>query len=448
MSRILVVDDDAAIRRTLELQLGAHGHDVRACATAAEAAERAGKWDPAVALVDLRLPDGDGLSVMREISGCVPTCAVVIITGTQDMQATIEAIRQGAFDYLRKPLSIDDVLLVIEKATVRGPGVEPPQAVVTLSDRDLPAREIVGKDRGILEVIKQVGLLSENRITVLIVGETGTGKELVARAIHEAGSPGKPFLPLNCSTIVPTLLESELFGHEKDAFTGAHAQKKGMLELAADGTVFFDEIGDMPIDLQAKLLRALQEREFYRVGGVEPVSFGARVLAATRQDLAALIAEGRFREDLYYRLSVATISVPPLRERRGDIPLLVEHLLGKINRELGKAVHRAPESLLAQFQDHDWPGNVRELENVLTRAVAMSRGDVLDTEGMQFPPSPPKPEAASETEIKTLQEMERDHIQMALDRTDWNITQTARRLGISPPTLRKKIRDYGLDRTA
>jgi len=443
MSQILVVDDDAAICRSLELQLTAQGHAVRTCGAVAGLSELLQDWVPEVALVDLRLPDGDGLSVMRDLLDRAPNCAVAIITGTQDMAATIQAIKQGAFDYLRKPINFDDVLLVIEKAAARRSEAEAVDETVLMTEQDLPATEIVGRDRQITEVIKQIGLLSQSRVTVLVTGDSGTGKELIARAIHNAGTPGQRFMPINCSSIVPSLLESDLFGHERGAFTDAVARKLGKLEIAEAGTVFLDEIGDLPLDLQPKLLRALQEREFSRVGGTEPIALRARVIAATHQDLRHLIAEERFREDLYYRLNVTSISAPPLCDRRGDIPLLVEHLLSKINRDLHKAVKRVPQELMAQFMSYDWPGNVRELENILTRGVALSLSETLEMDALQFPPDARPPVSRPES-VKPLRDVERDHIAAVLALTDWNITQSSRLLGITPPTLRKKIADYGL----
>ena len=440
MSRILIVDDDAAICRSLAIQLRSHDHEVRTCTCGSEALDLLRDVAPDVAFVDLVLPDRDGLSVMKNILERRPDCSVVIITGTQDMQATIQAIRQGAFDYLRKPLSIDDVLLAIEKATSR-----PVRQVVAIEDRGTQAREIVGRARAILEVTKDIARLSQSRITVLITGETGTGKELAARALHEAGSPSAPFVAVNCSAVVPTLFESELFGHEKGAFTGAEARQVGKLELAGAGTVFFDEIGDMPLDLQAKLLRVLQERELYRVGGAEMLSFDARVIAATGQELSELVEAGRFREDLHYRLSVATVSLPPLRDRPDDIPLLVEHLLPRINRELHQSVTKIPEALVERLMSYDWPGNVRELENVLMRAVALSTGDVLEVDSIQPEPGPDASRTSPQG-VQTLREVEQDHVAKVLAATGWNITQTAKLLGISPPTLRKKIQDYSLSR--
>ncbi len=444
MSRILVVDDDAAIGRSLQLQLSAQGHEVRTYTSATEAMSRLHESTPEVALVDLRLPDSNGISLMGQILQAAPGCKVAIITGTQDMQATIQAIQEGAFDYLRKPLSIDDVLLVIEKAAAQEKAAQQNQRLLAVADEPVGAREIVGRDKAIVDVIKQIGLLSQSRVTVLILGETGTGKELVARAVHEAGNAGVPFVAINCSAVVPTLLESELFGHEQGAFTGAHARKLGKLEIAANGTVFFDEIADMPMDLQAKLLRVLQEREFCRVGGTEVLRFRARVLVATHHNIVELVEKGAFREDLYYRLRVATIRVPPLRDRRGDIPLLVEHLLSKINRELHKHVTQIPEGFMRRLESHDWPGNVRELENILTRAVALSTGETLNVEAVLGELE--SNAVAPEGDVPTLREIERFHVEKVLSMTGWNITRASAFLGISTPTLRKKIRDYYLKR--
>ena len=445
MSRILVVDDDAAICRSLQLQLCAQGHDVRTCTSVAEATPRLSDWVPEVAFVDLRLPDGNGLSLMGQILELSPECKVAIITGTQDMQATIQAIQGGAFDYLRKPLDIDDVFLVVEKAAAQTRAAEDKRRLLTIAERPTATRELVGRDKALIDVIKQIGLLSQSAVTVLILGETGTGKELVARAIHEAGAGEAPFIAINCSAVVPTLLESELFGHEKGAFTGADARKLGKLEIAANGTVLFDEIADMPMDLQAKLLRVLQEREFCRVGGTEVVPLSARVLAATHHDIAGLVEKGTFREDLYYRLRVATISVPPLRDRRGDIPLLVEHLLAKVNLVLHRQVTRVPEAFMKRLASHDWPGNVRELENALMRAVALSTGDTLNAEAV-WGDLQSDVAATSEGEVLTLRELERTHVSKVLAMAGWNITRSSELLGISPPTLRKKIRDCGLKR--
>ena len=281
---------------------------------------------------------------------------------------------------------------------------------------------------------------------MLIRGESGTGKELVARALHEASCPGKPFVAVNCSAVVPTLLESELFGHEKGSFTGAERQKLGKLELAGEGTVFFDEVGDMDVDLQAKLLRVLQEKEFERVGGSGPLPFGARVVCATHRDLRQMAEAKGFREDLLYRIAVSEIVLPPLRGRRGDIRLLVQHFLRKLGAELHKKVEGIDEAAMHRLEQYDWPGNVRELENILARAIALARTPTLMTEDIAFSAGGSTGTGPGGGPVMPLADAERHHIERALLSADWNITQTAKLLQISPTTLRKKIADYGLRR--
>ncbi|MCX8038102.1 MAG: sigma-54 dependent transcriptional regulator [Candidatus Sumerlaeia bacterium] len=439
MSRILIVDDDRALCRSLEIQLSAQGHMVKWANTAQEGLAALANGPPDLLLLDLKLPDQSGLDVLRRIRQKYAELPVVMITGHQDMKAAIEAMRGGAVDYLRKPFDVDDLVQMIEKTKARAG--RPHVSLESISDEPY---EIVGSDRKIVEAVKQIGLLSQSRVSVLIEGETGTGKELVARALHEAGSPGEPFAAINCSAIVPTLLESELFGHEKGAFTGASARKLGKLEFAGHGTVFLDEIGDMSLDLQGKLLRVLEERVFERVGGLQGIPLWARVVAATNRDLESLVAEGKFRRDLFYRLAVARIWLPPLRERRGDIPLLVRHLLTRIARKVHKPITGIEEKAIERLVAYDWPGNVRELQNVLTRAAALARSPIvtLDDLELRFGAfAEPVPPAA---EIATLREAEKEHIARALAAKGWNITRTAKLLHISPTTLRKKIADYGL----
>jgi len=449
MSSFLVIDDDRALARSLEIQLGAEGHEVRSAHTAADGLATLADFTPDIVLLDLKLPDRGGLDLLPRILEMRPGIPVVVITGREDTRAAIDAMRAGAFDYIRKPFDIDDVLLLPEKAARTHHHTA--DTAVPVEELSADAGEIVGRDRRIVEAVKQIGLLSRSRVTVLIEGETGTGKELAARALHRAADPGKPFVSVNCSAVVPTLFESELFGHEKGAFTGADRTKIGKLEYADDGTVFFDEVGDMPLEFQAKVLRVLQERKFERVGGLEPIRFDARVVAATHRDLESLVRDGRFRQDLFYRLAVSRLALPPLRDRRGDIPLLVRHLLDRIGKSLHRKVDAVEEDALARLAAYDWPGNVRELENVLTRAVALARGPVLTDEEIESSlgkaaggaassaAAPPEPSG-----IRPLRDVERDHILEALTATGWNVTRTAALLQISPTTLRKKIRDFGL----
>lgn len=443
MSRIVIIDDDLALCRSLQIQLDEQGHTVTFAGRGKEGVELAKTSAPDLVLLDLALPDGSGLGFLKQLvdSTEIP---VAMITGQQDMKATIEAMRAGAFDYLRKPFELEEVLLLLEKLNRLGR-----TAWKTGTETDAePAierrHEIIGADRNMVQLIKDIGLLSRSRVTVLIEGESGTGKELVARALHEATAPGEPFVAINCSAVVPTLLESELFGHEKGAFTGADRAKTGKLALAGQGTFFLDEIGDMTLELQAKLLRVIQEREFERVGGLQPIPFHARVIAATHRDLKEAVADGTFREDLLYRLAVARLRVPPLRERRGDIRLLVQHLLARIARELDRQVSSVDQAALQKLEAHDWPGNVRELENVLMHAVALSRHDVLIADDLEFSFADTERPAPATGAIIPLKDAEKKHVERALLAHDWNITQAAKALEISPTTLRKKIGDYAI----
>ncbi|GMU91494.1 MAG: sigma-54-dependent Fis family transcriptional regulator [Candidatus Hydrogenedentota bacterium] len=442
--KILVIDDDTALCRSMQIHLERSGHEVHLAHTAGDGLNRFETELPDLMFVDLKLPDRSGLDVLRTTNQSAHPCLSVMITGTQDMKATIEAVRLGAFDYIRKPLDLDAVLLTVEKAGQQRARARK-STPIEAADADGQPHEIVGASPNIIEVIKQIGLLSQSRIPVLILGESGTGKELVARALHEAGSPGRPFIALNCSSVVNTLLESELFGHIKGAFTGADSDKPGRLEMAGEGTIFFDEIGDMAIELQAKLLRAIQERSFERVGSVKSQPLRARVIAATHRDLESMVASGAFREDLYYRLAVSTIRVPPLRERRDDIPALAQRLLARICRDLHRPITSIDAKGVQRLQAYDWPGNVRELENVLTRAALFTRGDtILDENISRSLGSSPVRRDTPQAPIKTLREAEREHVEAALFATGWNITHTATMLDISPTTLRKKIHDYEL----
>ncbi len=446
--QILIIDDDVALCRSMQIQLESEGHSVDVVHNGADGLSHIDSAKPDLLFLDLNLPDTTGLHVLRKLQDKKCESVIIMITGVQDAKSTIEAIRSGAFDYIRKPLDLDAVLLAIEKAgrRLKSRRAASGQVVTQIDQLESPPHEIVGADEKIIDILKQIALLSENRIPVLIQGESGTGKELVARALHETACPREPFVAVNCSAIVPTLLESELFGHVKGAFTGADTSKSGKLKYVGAGTLFLDEIGDMSYELQAKLLRVLQEREFEPVGGTEVLPFKARVVAATHRDLASMVAEGEFREDLYYRLAVSTIRVPPLREHLSDLPLLTQHVLARINRELHKEFSGVEEPALRRIQMYDWPGNVRELINVLTRAALLCRGRVLTEEAVVTALGRGIQSVAPPTEIKTLREAEKEHIEKALLFTGWNITQTAAMLETSRVTLRRRIDEFGLRR--
>jgi two-component system response regulator AtoC len=338
---------------------------------------------------------------------------------------------------------------VVSKALHIAAATRSHEPVVDHSGMSHARRRIVGNTLGMNAIFKTIGLLSRNQATVLIMGETGCGKELIARVIHDS-SPQKdqPFVTVDCTTLVDSLMESELFGHERGAFTGAVETKRGRLELAGRGTIFFDEVGELPLLLQAKLLRFLEYREFTRVGGTHVQRSNARIVAATNRSLDQLVQQGRFRHDLLFRLKVVSIQVPPLRKRLEDLPKLVRYFLGQINQELHTRVDRFEDEAMDKLAGHDWPGNVRELKNVLTKAVLDSRGPVLLAEAVAgaLTESTPKPPAANEDDLRTLDEVEQEHILSALNLTDWNISATARALGVSRPTLRKRMTRYGLER--
>ncbi|MHA1567894.1 MAG: sigma-54-dependent transcriptional regulator, partial [Alphaproteobacteria bacterium] len=363
MNKILIVDDDKSICQTLELHLTDQEYRVTVAHRVAEAQQHWPEISPDLVLLDLNLPDGSGIDLLREAIRMKWSGKVIMITGFQDMSSTIEAMKLGAFDYLIKPLNLDNLDLTIQKAITMARMSEQLKALSRDQVGDLKPDDIVGNSRSIHEVIKQIGLAANSSVTVFVLGETGTGKELVARVIHRSSTPEEPFVAINCSAMVETLLESELFGHEKGAFTGADSRKIGKLEFAGAGTVFLDEVSELSLNLQAKLLRVIQEREFERVGGLRAIPLQARIIAATNRNLEEFVKAGKFREDLYYRLNVFYINLPPLRVRREDIALLVPHLLKRINHELHLSVTKVANEDMARLTAYDWPGNIRELLN-------------------------------------------------------------------------------------
>lgn len=440
MARILVIDDDVALCKSLQIILTREGHEVHWANTGNSGLAMLNENEHELVFVDLDLPDISGLDVIKTTSR-KSNGLTVMITGIQDAKAGIQAIQLGAFDYVRKPLDRAALLSIIENAERFSTGQAQGGASSILRDSPNPY-DIIGSHPKITNLIKQVSLFSKSHVPILIQGETGTGKELVARALHDTASPRDPFLAVNCSAVVATLLESELFGHVRGAFTGADADKAGKLELAGTGTVFFDEIGDMSYDLQAKLLRVIQEREFERVGSATLFPFRARVICATHRDLTRMVREGTFREDLYYRIAVSVLNVPSLRERRSDIESLAEHALSRLSRELNDNVRFIDRLAMRRCLEHDWPGNVRELFNVLTRAVLLARGPTITADLIEASIRDTWPCTATQDETKALREVEREYIYRTLLSNEWNIKRTARLLEISPITLRKKIRDY------
>ena len=468
MAHLLLIDDDAdLIPQQVRQAFAAPSHRVEVAATGAAGIERVRADPPDVILLDLRLPDQSGLDVYRTIHEIDARIPVIFATMAKTADTAIEAMKEGAFDYLFKPLDLAQVRRVVGEALEVGRRMRAPAVLAeTLPDTDVEGA-ILGECPAMREVYKSIGRVAGQDVTVLVAGETGTGKELIARAIYQHSARTKaPFMALNCAAIPENLLESELFGHEKGSFTGADRRRIGKFEQCNGGTILLDEIGDMPLVLQAKILRLLQEQSFERVGGNDTVRTDVRLIAATHRDLKALAAEGKFRADLYYRLSVFTIHLPPLRERGEDLPMLVRHYVRRCNRELGREISEIDPETIKRLENHSWPGNIRELQSVIKQAMLQARGSVLLP---AFVPdlsngaadAPTAPAAGVNLEIETfirqrLQPDSRDlyaeaHGQLdrfllscVLEYTGGSQHQAARLLGIARQTLRLKLRDLGM----
>ena len=447
--RILIIDDEPSIRKVLAAHLTHDGYEVD---TAKDGGEGISKIDSAqfhAVVTDLRMPNIGGLEVLHWVSRNHPGLPVIIITAHGTVDTAVEAIKLGAHDYVTKPFDRDELKLIIRKAV---------QTEEATSRNLAPASgkfEIVGQTPGMQRVYNLIEKVAQSPTTILITGESGTGKELVARALHDHSSrKEKAFISVNCGAIPETLFESELFGHEKGAFTGAINARPGRFELADGGTLFLDEVGELPLDMQVKLLRALQERTFERVGGVRPVTVDVRLITSTNRDLAEEVRKGTFRQDLFYRLNVIPIQLPPLRARKQDIPLLVNHFIGRFNERLEKDVSMSSEAL-ELLTGWSWPGNIRELENVMERSVLLSEGDtILPSDLPGFGESTINLEShdSSEHEELGLKEyvrahtakLERARIQKVLEAEENNVTRAAKQLGISRKSLQTKMKEYGL----
>ena len=445
MPKVLIIDDEDPILESLEMFLSEGGYEIRTAATAEEGVAVFNAFSPDVVILDIRLPDGTGFDVLAQLNCAALPPKVIMITAFHDMETAITSMKNGAYDYIHKPLDADEVESAVEKA-VRAIRAE---RAIPESGEPANAAEadvIIGKSKPILDVFKTIGMLCRNDATALIQGETGTGKELIARVIHKnSKNSTDPFITLDCSAVVETLLESELFGHEKGAFTGATQTKRGQIELAGNGTLFLDEIGELPLGLQGKLLGFLERREYMRVGGQYPQRSQCRVLAATHRDLGQMVHDGQFRKDLYYRLNVVTLNVPPLRERLDDLPELTRHFLTAISRSMKKSPLRLQEGAVATLTAHRWRGNVRELKNVITAAAVRSRSNVILKEDIEAVLNLTSTCTETVDAAPNLSDIEHQHILRVLREVGWNRTQAARLLGISLPTLRSKIRKFGLD---
>ena len=435
----MIVDDEAAIRESLAEALTDDVADVQTAADAKQALELLARAVPDVVLTDVRMPEMDGLALLREIRRRTPQVDVVLMTAFDDMPIVASAMREGAADFLVKPLDLHVLRRVLFR--VFGDRHTRSEAVQQKVDAK-PAAQFVGRHPQIIDIYKTVGQVASRRTNVLIRGESGTGKELIARAIHEQSAfASEPFVAVNCSAIPASLLESELFGHVRGSFTGAITARRGRFALAGRGTIFLDEIGDTSLEVQAKLLRVLQEQEYYPVGAERPERTEARVIAATHRNLEQMLAAGDFREDLYYRLRVVELTVPPLRERASDLPVLVSHLIRVASAPSSERVPIVSPEALDAIAQYRWPGNVRELENCLRRAAVLATSGVIRPEHLGLVPGI----QTSPTELRSLAELEREHVSRVLAATGGHKARTAQILGVSRPRLNRLLREYGLE---
>ncbi|UJR87095.1 sigma-54-dependent transcriptional regulator [Sandaracinus amylolyticus] len=472
--QILIADDEANLRRVLGAQLQRDGYDVLMAEDGEQALATLADHHVDVVISDLRMPKLDGMQLLKRITASQPELPVIIITAHGTVDTAVEALKLGAFDYVTKPFDRTEFKNVVDKASRT--------AELRQREGEMAERGLIGQSPAMLSIYSVIEKVADTPSTVLITGESGTGKELIARALHEKSSRhDKPFIRVNCAAIPRDLIESELFGYEKGAFTGAVTSKPGRFELADGGTLFLDEIGEIPVNMQVKLLRAIQEQEFERVGGIKTIEVDVRLIAATNRDLAQEIKEQRFREDLYYRLNVVQMRLPPLRERQGDIPLLVEHFVKRFRERLKKSrVVGVSENAMEVLLAHPWPGNIRELENVIERAMLFCDGERIDVGDLPpdlrtVPSSSPgshaapasarraeaahddeededlgeEPTASGEIGLKELvreaaAKVERELIVRALQQTGGNVTHTARLLKISRKSLQTKMKELGL----
>ncbi len=444
--RILLVDDDQASRDTLREWVERQGWEAIAVKDGDAAVEFL-LDGVAVIVTDLKMPRTDGMELLRLAKQQAPHAAVIMVSGMGSVESAVEALKQGAFDFLSKPINLKELKHRVERA------LEKRSMAVEIADLHRQLRErhgiddMVGQCPAMRELFEKIKLVADTNSTVLVIGESGTGKELVARSLH-LNSPrrSKPFLPINCAAIPDTLIESELFGHEKGAFTGASDKRKGVFQTAEGGTLFIDEIGEMPLGLQSKLLRAIENKKVMPVGSAHEIPVDVRLIAATNRDLDEVVRQKEFREDLYYRLKVVVLKIPPLRDRREDIPLLVRFFIDQIARETNRPVRDITPEAMGTLRDYDWPGNVRELRNTLEGIIVLSLKEQIELS--DIPPHIRDARAkASDTSFEsgmTLQAMEREAIRRTLVETDGHRSETAKRLGVSVRTLQRKIKDFGL----
>jgi DNA-binding NtrC family response regulator len=463
-AKILVADDEPNLRRVLTAILLRDGYEVVQAADGAEAIEQLSD-EIDVVITDLKMPRLDGMEVLRQIGENRPTIPVIMITAFGSVGNAVAAVKGGAFDYIEKPFEQEQIRTIVDKAVKQG--VANREAPQTLEDGSGEKGRfgLIGDSPEMHAIYDIIEKVADTPSTVLITGESGTGKELVAKALHEnSGRADQPFIKINCAAIPKNLMESELFGYEKGAFTGATNSKPGRFELADEGTLFLDEIGEIPVEMQVKLLRAIQEQEFERVGGIKTLKVDVRLITATNRDLEKEVKEGNFREDLFYRLNVVPLRIPPLRERISDIPLLAEHIIGKFNERLKKNIAGITDEALTLLRSHSWIGNIRELENVLERTILFCQGEEIQVsdlpEEITRGPTGEVVETAASDSSESLElgddtslkeivraetsRVERELIAKALEETGGNVTQAAKLLKISRKSLQMKMKEFGL----
>ena len=446
---ILLVEDEDLARRNLKRILDKEGYSVVDTASGVKALKLLKEQEYDLVLTDLKMKTVDGMEVLRTSKSLYPQTEVIVITGYATVDSAVEAMKEGAYHYLAKPYKLDEVRKIVREAVLKRELTLENMALKTaLAQKEAQHPEIVGNSPALTEILERMRKVAPTDTNILIFGESGTGKELFARAIHALSSRAdKRFVAFNCGSFTDELMANELFAHEKGAYTGANANKKGLLEVADGGTVFLDEIGDMPASMQVKLLRVIQEKEVLRLGGVDPIPVDIRFIAATHRDLKHEVEAGRFREDLYYRLNVISLNLPPLSERNGDIPILTNHFMAKKMRQQNKSIQEVDPEAMAMLEAYSWPGNVRELENVVERAVALSTREVI------------KPDVlpdyirslAMETfrrhwsRLPTMEEQEIEYIRWVLNQAQGNKTKAAQIMGIDRVSLWRKMKRYGLD---
>jgi len=440
---VMIVDDEAIVRESLFHWFKKYGHFVETAASGFEALEKLGKYPFQLLFVDIKMPGMDGIELLEKVKTDYPDTLVIIITAYGSIESSVKAMRIGATDYLLKPFKPDQLSLVMERISVQKRLVSQYNYLKGHLEKITRFDNIIGQSSEMEKVFSLIPEVAQSDASILLVGETGTGKELVAKAIHaESRRSHLPFIAINCGAMPESLLESELFGHQKGVFTGATRARKGFLEVVSGGTLFLDEIGEISPKMQINLLRVLEEKKITSIGSREPVNVDFRLISATRRDLKKEVAEGTFREDFFYRINVIMIEIPPLRKRKEDIPLLVEHFLKKYCQETTKYVDHVTRDTMELLIHYDWPGNVRELENAIERAVVLSKSRTLNVEDLSFI----RPAGKPISKTLSLREMEKEYIQQVLEGNNWNVTQSAKILGINRVTLHKMMKRYRLER--